>query len=99
MAYDPWAAVLATADVGVGVSSSSAAVLMVGGVAIGSLTWGSLLASGVTAAGHALGSRAIRLADAIAGLGVLAFGGLLALRVAREDSRQPAESSNGPAAT
>ncbi|HWH12420.1 MAG TPA: LysE family transporter [Solirubrobacteraceae bacterium] len=80
-----WAAVFATADVGGGVTTSSAAILMVGGVAVGSLTWGSLLATGVTAVGRALGSRAIRLADAIAGLGLLAFGGVLALRVAHDE--------------
>jgi putative LysE/RhtB family amino acid efflux pump len=79
-----WAAVFASADAAGGATGSTGAVLLVCGVAIGSLTWGSLLATGVTAVGHTLGDRAMRVADTIAGLGLVCFGGVLALTTARD---------------
>ncbi|HEX3874320.1 MAG TPA: LysE family transporter [Solirubrobacteraceae bacterium] len=73
-----WAAIFAAADTTGTITSPAAAVLLVAGVAIGSLTWGSLLATGVTAARRTLGERAVGLADAVAGLGLVGFGGALA---------------------
>ena len=61
------------ADEGVG------AALLVAGVGLGSLAWVSLLATGTAGAGRAVGPRAIRVADVIAGAGLLAFGVALAL--------------------
>jgi putative LysE/RhtB family amino acid efflux pump len=79
-----WAAVFAAADTAGAVRSTTAAMLLVAGVATGSLTWGSLLAMGVSAARRTLGTRAMRLADAVAGLGLLGFGGALAFTAAHD---------------
>lgn len=53
-------------------------MLLVAGVAIGSATWVTALASGVAVARRAVGRRAVRIADAVAGLGLVGFGGALA---------------------
>ena len=47
-------------------------------VALGSATWVALLATGTAVVRRAAGERAIRSADAIAGVGLLGFGGALA---------------------
>jgi putative LysE/RhtB family amino acid efflux pump len=72
-----WAAVFAAASVAGAARTDGAAVLLVAGVAAGSLTWVSLLASGVALAGRAVGPRAIRIVDAISGVGLVAFGAAL----------------------
>ena len=64
-----WAAIFAAA---------SGAVLLVAGVGLGSLVWVSALATGTALARRTIGQRAIRAADAIAGLGLVGFGGALA---------------------
>ena len=66
-----WAAIFAADTVAGG-------VLLVAGVAIGSATWVTALASGVAVARRAVGRRAVRIADAVAGLGLVGFGGALA---------------------
>ena len=63
---------------------SAGALLLVAGVALGSLVWVSALASVAALVGRAIGERALRLADAFAGLGMLGFGGALAYASARE---------------
>jgi predicted RNA methylase len=55
---------------------------MVAGVGAGSLCWVSLLAAGVATARRAIGDRGVRIADAIAGTGLLAFGCALAAHAA-----------------
>jgi putative LysE/RhtB family amino acid efflux pump len=72
-----WAAIFAAASAGTG-RSAGAAALLVAGVALGSAAWVTTLASGVAIARRAAGPRAIRVADSIAGLGLLGFGGALA---------------------
>jgi putative LysE/RhtB family amino acid efflux pump len=74
-----WAAIFAAASAGTG-RSAGAAALLVAGVALGSATWVTTLATGVAIARRAAGPRAIRVADSIAGLGLLGFGGALAYR-------------------
>ena len=54
--------------------------LLVAGVGAGSLVWVTLLATGTATARRALGERAMRIADALAGTGLLVFGCALALR-------------------
>jgi putative LysE/RhtB family amino acid efflux pump len=56
----------------------------VAGVAMGSLVWVSVLASATAVARRVLARRVIRVADAVAGLGLLGFGGVLAYAAARE---------------
>ena len=70
-----WAAVFAAAS-GVGATPG----LLVAGVGAGSLVWVTLLATGTATARRALGERAMRIADALAGTGLLVFGCALALR-------------------
>jgi putative LysE/RhtB family amino acid efflux pump len=60
-------------------------VLLVAGVGLGSLTWVVLLASGTALARRAAGPRAMRIADAVAGLGLIGFGGALALTATHDD--------------
>jgi putative LysE/RhtB family amino acid efflux pump len=69
-----WAAIFAAAS---GVADSPA--LLVAGVGIGSLCWVTLLATGTAIARRAVGPRTIRVADAVAGTGLLAFGCALAV--------------------
>ena len=73
-----WAAIFAAASTASAVSSTSAAVLLVLGVALGSLVWVVMLATAVAAVRRGLGERSMRVADGVAGLGLLGFGGALA---------------------
>jgi putative LysE/RhtB family amino acid efflux pump len=70
-----WAAVFAAAS---GVNAAGGPALLVAGVGAGSLCWMTLLATGTAGARRAVGDRAIRAADAIAGAGLIAFGCTLA---------------------
>lgn len=74
----PWAAIFAAASAAGAARSTDGAVLLVVGVALGSLAWVSTLATATAIARRAIGERAIRFADALAGLGMLGFGGALA---------------------
>ena len=64
-----WAAIFAAAS-----GAADEPALLVAGVGMGSLCWVTLLAAGTAAARRAVGARAIRLADAVAGTGLIAFG-------------------------
>jgi putative LysE/RhtB family amino acid efflux pump len=70
-----WAAIFAAAS---GASAADAPALLVTGVGVGSLCWVTLLAAGTATARRAVGARAVRIADAIAGVGLIAFGCALA---------------------
>ncbi len=80
-----WAAIFAAASVAGAAGSSGAALLLVAGVGAGSLAWTTLLASGTAVARRAAGERALRLADAVAGLGLIGFGGALAYGALQDD--------------
>ena len=73
-----WGAIFAAASTSGLVHNTGAAVLLVCGVAIGSLTWVSILATGVALAGRSLSSRTLRVTDGVAGAGLIGFGGVLA---------------------
>ncbi len=75
-----WAAIFAGATAATAAGSAGGAALLVFGVALGSATWFVLLTSGVASARRALGTRAMRIADVVAGLGLIGFGGLLVYR-------------------
>jgi putative LysE/RhtB family amino acid efflux pump len=72
-----WAAIFAAAS-----GTADTPVLLVGGVGAGSLCWVTLLATGTATARRAAGPRAIRVADAIAGAGLVVFGCVLAVGAA-----------------
>jgi putative LysE/RhtB family amino acid efflux pump len=81
-----WAAIFAVASTAGAARSPDAAILLVVGVAVGSLTWVSLLATATATAvaRRAIGERAMVLVDLLAGLGMLAFGGALAYTTVSE---------------
>ncbi|MFI5287917.1 MAG: LysE family translocator [Candidatus Dormibacteria bacterium] len=73
-----WGAIFAAASTAGLVHTTGAAILLVCGAGLGSLTWVSMLATGVAVAGRSIGRRAIRVTDGVAGAGLIAFGGVLA---------------------
>ncbi len=79
-----WAAIFAAASAAGAARSTDGAVLLVTGVGVGSLVWVSALATGAALARRAIGDRAARLADLLAGLAMLGFGGGLAYAAAHE---------------
>jgi putative LysE/RhtB family amino acid efflux pump len=80
-----WAAIFAAASVAGAAETTGAAAVLVAGVGLGSLAWVTTLATAVGIVRRAVGERATRTADAIAGAGLLGFGGLLALGALRSD--------------
>ena len=79
-----WAAIFAAASTAGAATGTGQAFLLVAGVTAGSLTWVTALATGTALARHAIGERAMRIADAVAGIGMLGFGGVLAYGAAHE---------------
>lgn len=79
-----WAAIFAAASTAGAAATTGPAILLVAGVAVGSLTWVSILATGTALAGRAAGTRALRIADAVAGVGMIGFGSALAVSTAHE---------------
>jgi putative LysE/RhtB family amino acid efflux pump len=75
-----WAGVFAAASTG----TDAAAAPLVAGVALGSVTWVSLLACGVALARRSIGPRGVAAADALAGLGLLGFAGALGWRTVHD---------------
>jgi len=73
-----WAAIFAAASAAGAAESPGGAVLLVAGVGVGSLVWTTLLASGTALARRSIGERSIRVADGVAGVGLIGFGGALA---------------------
>jgi putative LysE/RhtB family amino acid efflux pump len=78
-----WAAVFAAASTA-GAAAAGGAALLLAGVGLGSLTWMTILAGGVSLARRRVGPRLLRAVDGVAGAGVLGFGGLLAFRTLRD---------------
>jgi putative LysE/RhtB family amino acid efflux pump len=78
-----WAAVFAAASATGATDTPAGATLLVAGVGLGSLAWVSLLATGTASARRAVGPRVTRVADLVAGAGLLLFGGALALHAVR----------------
>jgi putative LysE/RhtB family amino acid efflux pump len=73
-----WAAIFAAASTAGLVHSTGSAILLVTGVGIGSLTWVSILATGVAVAGRSMTRSSVRVTDGVAGVGLLGFGAALA---------------------
>jgi putative LysE/RhtB family amino acid efflux pump len=79
-----WGAIFAAASTAGLVHTTSAAALLVAGVAIGSLTWVTMLATGVALARRSMSVRAVRVTDGVAGAGLIGFGGVLAYTTIHE---------------
>ena len=75
-----WAAIFSAAAVASVVVDVVTTVELVVGVGIGSLAWFTVLAAAFTFAGRRVGTRGLAVIDGVAGLGLIAFGGLLAVR-------------------
>lgn len=75
-----WAAIFSAAAVASVVVDVVTTVELVVGVGIGSLAWFTALAAAFTFAGRRVGTRGLAVIDGVAGLGLIAFGGLLAVR-------------------
>lgn len=76
-----WGAIFVAASAG----ADAAAAPLVLGVGLGSLTAVTALAAIVSGARRALGPRVMRVVDAVAGLGLVAFGGALAYASVRDE--------------
>jgi putative LysE/RhtB family amino acid efflux pump len=76
-----WAAIFSAASTA---GAAHAPVLLLAGVGLGSMTWMTILATGVSVARRWVGDRALRAVDGLAGAGLIGFGGLLAYRTAGE---------------
>lgn len=79
-----WGAVFsgaASADVAAGPASAAGFVV---GIGLGSLLFHLALTGVAAGVGNRMGTRVLRWTDAISGLGLIGFGGLLAVRTVRE---------------
>lgn len=75
-----WAAIFAAAAAAGVARSLPQVVALLAGVGAGSMTWFALLSAGMAVLGRRLGGPALRLADLVAGTGLVAFALLLGLR-------------------
>ncbi len=77
-----WAAIFGAT----GAVTSTSAPLLVAGVGLGSLTWVTALAVVVAVVRRSVGARAVGLADGVAGVGLIGFGGVLGWRTLHDVS-------------
>jgi putative LysE/RhtB family amino acid efflux pump len=75
-----WAAVFAAASVAGAASSPGATVVLLLGVGLGSAAWYAVLIGALVLARRRIGHRALITVDAVAGIAVAGFGGLLGWR-------------------
>jgi threonine/homoserine/homoserine lactone efflux protein len=78
-----WAAIFAAASTARVAHTTPAAVTLVAAIGCGSFTWYAVLSAAAAIARRRVGPRALRIADALSGLGVMGFGGLLGWRILR----------------
>jgi len=76
-----WAAIFSAASAAGATSSFSTAVLLVAGVGFGSALWDVALATGTAVVGQFVGDRFLSVVDLVAGIGLVAFGVVLAASV------------------
>ena len=79
-----WAAVFTAAATAAVATSLPTTVALLAGIGTGSLAWFVALAAVMRLLGRRLADRGLRLADALAGLGLLGYGGLLGVRTLRD---------------
>ncbi|HMK11358.1 MAG TPA: LysE family transporter [Acidimicrobiales bacterium] len=79
-----WAALFAAASAANLTRSAGSTSTFLLGIGTGSLGWFLILSSSMAILRRRIGHRALQAADVIAGLGVMAFGGLLAIRTVRD---------------
>jgi putative LysE/RhtB family amino acid efflux pump len=79
-----WAALFAAASAASVTTTVSSTATFLAGIGLGSLAWFMILSSGMAIIRRRAGQRALQAADVVAGLGVMTFGGVLALRTLRD---------------
>ncbi len=84
MTIASWAALFAAASAASVTTSAESTSTFLLGIGTGSLGWFLILSSGMAIVRHRIGTRALQTADVVAGLGVIAFGGVLAIRTMRD---------------
>src|SRR2546423_2141867 len=76
-----WAAIFSAASTGNAVgSSTSSAVVLLGGVCVGSFVWFAILSAAVAWSRHRVGPRLVAAIDALSALAIVGFAGLLGYR-------------------
>jgi threonine/homoserine/homoserine lactone efflux protein len=75
-----WGAVFAATQTARFGTEAYPTLLLVVGIGLGSLAWHVLLSLGMRLVGRRIGERGLRVADGLAGLGMIGYGGLLGLR-------------------
>lgn len=80
-----WAAIFAAASTAGAVASGGGVALMLVGVALGTVTWFTTLCLVLVVVRRRVGTRSLRVVDAIAGSGLVAFGGVLGWQTIGED--------------
>jgi threonine/homoserine/homoserine lactone efflux protein len=80
MTIASWAAVFSAASVGHIADHASGAVVMLLGIGVGSFAWFAVLSTVTGRIGRRLRTTHLRIADAVAGVGIATFGGILAWR-------------------
>jgi threonine/homoserine/homoserine lactone efflux protein len=84
MTIASWAAIFGAASTASMTATTSGTVALIVGIGLGSLVWFTVLAAAGGMAGRRLGDGALHVVDAISGVGLVAFGGLLAWRTVHE---------------
>ena len=80
-----WAAIFSAASTANAVGSSRAAALvLLAGVCIGSFAWFSILSAAVATGRRRVGSRLVAAVDAVSGLAIVGFAGVLGYRTISE---------------
>jgi putative LysE/RhtB family amino acid efflux pump len=80
-----WAAIFSAASTANAVGSSTgAAVLLLGGVCVGSFLWFSILSAAVAWSRRRVGPRLVGAIDAVSALAIVGFAGLLGYRTLRD---------------
>lgn len=80
MTIASWAAIFAAASAAAAVAAADTPAFLAG-IGLGSLGWFTLLATTLGLLRRRVGPTALRVVDAVSGLGLVGFGGALALRV------------------
>jgi threonine/homoserine/homoserine lactone efflux protein len=78
-----WSAVFAAASAASVATGAGTTSAMLAGIGVGSFAWFTVLSLGMAVLRRRIGDRGLRAADALAGLGLLGFGGLLGWRTVR----------------
>jgi len=77
MTIASWAAIFAAASAASLASTVPSAVVLVLGVGLGSMTWFAILSFGMCRLGRHVPDRGLKVADAVAGMGLIGFGAAL----------------------